>query len=209
MWILLAILGGLAAVVTVVLLLPVYVIIKSDEKGNLMLRYRFLNKIYGEEPNPDDPIVKALKKSAGIQRLEKNNFEKSVKQGGVSSAVTESVDLILSLLRQLLDVLRYCTAKRFCLHISCAGEDPAQTAMTYGKYCAAVYPLLGLVSSKLHIPEKGRDIRIECEFSPGDRVIFYDILIRIRVFYVLRAFLRIAMDEVRRIYAEGQDPASK
>ena len=59
MWIVLGIIGFLALLITVILLLPVKIILRNDDKEALILRYRFLGKTFGEDPNPDDPIVKA------------------------------------------------------------------------------------------------------------------------------------------------------
>lgn len=202
MWILLEILLFLAALITVVLLLPVYVIIKSGVQQELVLRYRFLGKTYGEEPDPNNPIILALKKSAGIQRFEKENLQRSVKKGGLSATVKESVQILLDLLEQVLDLLQYCTATRFCLTLVSAGEDPADAALQYGRNCALVYPLVGLISSRLHLPRRGRKIDIRCDMDGGSAEFSYDICIRIRVCYVLKAFLRIAYAEAKRTYEE-------
>ena len=58
MWIFLGIVAGLAAIVAIIWSLPVYVIIKSGEDGELILLYRFLGKWYGEDPDPNNPIIK-------------------------------------------------------------------------------------------------------------------------------------------------------
>ena len=52
MWIAIGIAGFIAVLITVILLLPVKVIIKNDENNELILRYRFLFKTYGENPDP-------------------------------------------------------------------------------------------------------------------------------------------------------------
>ena len=57
MWIFLGILLFIATLITVILLLPVYIIIKSDENGELVLLYKFVGKTFGEEPDPKNPIV--------------------------------------------------------------------------------------------------------------------------------------------------------
>ena len=75
MWIFLGIVAFLALLITVILLLPVYVIIKTDKNGELIFRYKFLNKIYGEDPDPNNPVVKTLKKASGVSRLEKDKLK--------------------------------------------------------------------------------------------------------------------------------------
>ena len=44
MWIFLGIVAAIVLIITVILLLPVYIIVKSDEEGQLMLRYKFLHQ---------------------------------------------------------------------------------------------------------------------------------------------------------------------
>ena len=78
MWIALGIVGFLAALITVILILPVKVIIKSDGNDELYLRYKFLGKTYGEDPDPNDPIILMLKKAGGVIGA------KIVKNGGLA-----------------------------------------------------------------------------------------------------------------------------
>ena len=77
MWIALGIVGGLAALITVILLLPVKVIIRNDEQNELILRYKFLFKTYGEDPDPNDPIIKALKEASGVNRFQKRELKET------------------------------------------------------------------------------------------------------------------------------------
>ena len=72
MWIALGIIGFLAALITVILLLPVKVIIKNNENNELILRYKFLWKTFGERLDPNDPIIRTLKSLSGYERLERN-----------------------------------------------------------------------------------------------------------------------------------------
>ncbi|MBR2447526.1 MAG: hypothetical protein IKB29_00930, partial [Clostridia bacterium] len=75
MWIFLSVLLFLILLITVILLLPISVIIKTDQNDELILRYRFLFKTYGEDPDPNNPIIKTLKEASGISRLEKENLK--------------------------------------------------------------------------------------------------------------------------------------
>ena len=47
MWIFLGIIAFIILLITVILLLPVYVIIKTDETGEVIFRYKILFKTYG------------------------------------------------------------------------------------------------------------------------------------------------------------------
>ena len=79
MWIFLGILLFLAVLITVILMLPIYVIIKTDQNGELIIRYRFLFKTYGENPDPNNKIVKTLKEASVLRRLKKILYRQTLK----------------------------------------------------------------------------------------------------------------------------------
>lgn len=202
MWIFLGIVAFLAGLITVVLLLPVHVIIKNDEDNNMILRYKILFKTLGEDPDPNNPIAKAIKKSSGISRIEKKNLERNIEQSGFSSTVKETFDILVDLLREVVAILKYCTAKKFMLHIVCSAEDAADAAVSFGECCAVAYPAVGAVCSAVKVPNKARDIDIRCDYLSKKDIFRYDFDISVRVFRVLAAFFRIALAEARRSQQE-------
>lgn len=202
MWIVLGIVAFLATLITVILLLPVKVIIKNDENNELILRYKFLGKLYGEDPDPNDPIIMMLKKAGGVTRLEKKNLQASVKSGGLQKTVSESFDLILDLLKEILGLLRYGTVTRLHIKIRSGGEDAAETAINYGKYCAVTYGLVNALGNYLPIRKRGRNIDVGCDFF-GENVFRYDILIVVRFNHVLAGFWRAVVAEAKRMAKEN------
>ena len=106
MWIVLGIIGFLAALITVILLLPVKVIIKNDEQEPLILRYRFLFKTYGEDPDPNNPVIKALKTASGVDRLSKETLQESVRSGGLQKSVAETFSILKNLAKELWQLLK-------------------------------------------------------------------------------------------------------
>ena len=120
MWIALGIIGFLAALITVILLLPVKVIIKNDEQEPLILRYRFLFKTYGEDPDPNNPVIKALKTASGVDRLSKETLQESVRSGGLQKSVTETFSILKSLAKELWQLLKLCKVTK--LNIAICGE---------------------------------------------------------------------------------------
>ncbi len=207
MWIFLGIVAFLAAVIAVILSLPIYVIIKSDENGELVLLYRFLGKIYGEHPDPNNPILKQLKKSSGVARIEKQGLQKSLAQQGFWATVSETCRILADLLIEIGHILKYCTAKKFEIEAVCAEEDAADTAIRYGQCCAAVYPLSGILSANMKVKKKARKIDIRCDFTSGKPSFRYDFLIMVRLGRALAALWRISLKEAKRTY-ENNPPVS-
>lgn len=205
MWILLGILAFLIIVITVIVLLPVKVIIKQDENKELMLRYRLLFKTFGENPDPNDPIVRTLKRVGGVDRLEKKVLKRNIEAEGLQKTVSDSYDVLIDLLKELVAILKYCTLTRLHITIRCGGDDAAETAISYGKYCIATDALLGALRSIMKVRRRGCRIDIGCDFFGKDRF-DYDVVISVGFFRVLAAFWRIALEEAKRM---AQDQAEK
>lgn len=205
MLIFLSIVAGLAVVITALLQLRVYVIIKNDEKNNLLLRAKFLHLTFGEKADPNNPTVKAIKRTAGIDRFEKEYLEANLKESGLSATVSESCQILAALLKEVAGLLKYCTVKKTMVHIVCASGDAAEIAMRCGKCSAVVYPLLGLLSSLMNVKRKGCDVDIRGDFEGGEEVFRYDFLISVSLGHVLAAFFRVAYAEARRQAQENEE----
>lgn len=204
MWIFLGIVAAIALIITVILLLPVYVVVKSDEQGQLMLRYRFLHMTFGENPDPNNPIIRVAKEITGLSKTDKEVFRSNVKKSGVVITVQDTLRVLLSLLREVVKVVKYCTLTKLELNIVCTGDDAADAAIGYGKCCAAVYPFIGFIGSVMKIKKRGQNIGLRCDYNGGDGEFSYHAVIRIRVCRVLAALIRIVYKEAMNTNEELQ-----
>lgn len=202
MWIFLGILFCVLALITAILLLPIYVIIKTDENGELIFRYKILHKTFGENPNPNDPIMKMLKNASGISRLEKGSIKENAKQTNILSTLKNSFSLIIDLLKELLGLLKYCKATTFKLNIVCADTDAAEAAISYGQCCAFVVPVLGYIDSLIDIKPSGRSINISCDYTSCESSVCFQTVLVVRLHRVLAALLRAIIAEAKRIADE-------
>jgi hypothetical protein len=202
MWIALGIVGGLAAIITVLLLLPVKVILKNDEQNLLIFRYKYLFKTFGEDPNPDDPIVKALKSATGVDRLNKASVKENIGTDGLLKTVKESFSMVVDLLKEILRLLGRGKVSKLQVTIRCTGDGADEAAIHYGECCAAAYSLLNLLQGYVKVRRKGCNVDIACDFM-GDKPVFrYDLEIKIRAGRVLGALWRVAWAEVKRTQAK-------
>lgn len=199
MWIFLGILLFLVCIITVILLLPVYVIIKSNADDSFYFRYKFLGKTYGENPDPNDPIVKTLKSASGISRLEKDAIKKNIRDNNLIKTLREDFTLVVDLLKELLGLVKRCKAKVFRLEIVCANSDAAEAAIKYGTCCAVAYPLLGYLRSLIRIKSSGEEVNISCDFNSDESRFSFETILVIPVYRVLGAFLRAAFKEAKRL----------
>lgn len=198
MWIIFSILAILAIIIAIILLLPVKVIIKNDENNALILRYKLLFKTFGENPNPDDPIVKALLKAGGVDRLKKSNIQQNVKAEGLQQTVSDSYSALVELLKELVYLLKHCTIAKLTVQIHAADEDPSEAAVYYGIYTAATYTLLSALNSFLRIRKKNVNLDIRCVYHNAPALFRYHVVLTVPTYRVLAAFWRAVMEEVKR-----------
>lgn len=198
MWIVLGIIGFLALLITVILLLPVKIILWNDAQNGLNLRYKFLFKTFGEDPDPNDPIILMLKSATGVDRLEKETVKKSIRKDGLLRTVKESYAMIIDLLKEILVLLRDCTVRRLHIKIRCGGDGADEAAICYGESCAATYSLLNVLRSYVKVRERGCNIDIGCDFEASQSVFRYDAVLVLRTGRVLARLWKVAMDEVKR-----------
>lgn len=204
MWIVLGILAFVAVAITVILSLPVDVIIKNSDDGELMLRYRFLWKLYGEHPDPKNPVILLLKSVTGLDKFSISVIKGKVKEGGVSVTIEETARILFSLLQEVRTILRFCVAKKMTVNVVCTADDPADAATNFGICCSFVYPVVGFLKSELKkVSKRAEHIDVRCDFA-GDADIFdYHLIIRVRVFRLIAALIRIIIREAK-VQAEDQ-----
>lgn len=201
----------LALIIAAILMLPVDIIIKSDEKGNLKLLYKFLFKIYGEHPDPNNPIIKAVKKTTGIDKLEVKEIKKKLKENSYVPTALETISILKGLLSELGHILKHFSARLFKIDVKCAALDAAEAAINYGQYCALIYPLTAGLGVFIKIPKKALKIDIALDHEIEKDKIDYEIIIRVKVVRALWAFFRVSYKEAMRNLESGeaQKPAVK
>ena len=188
----------LAILIATLLILPVYIIIKNDQKNNLILSFKFLFWSFGGGKKPESSVTKKLKKSIGANKLSKEKLKNDMKKGGLPATVTETAQILITIFKELSGLLGHCTAKKYELNIICSSEDAAQTAISYGKCCAAAFPLLGLLGSLIRVKKKGRNIDIRCDFTGKQELFRYNFVISTKVFNLLSSFIKVAIKEAKR-----------
>ena len=198
MWIALGIVGGLAALITILLLLPVKVIIKNNDRNEFIFRYKYLFKTFGEDPDPNAPIVKTLKSVTGVDRLNKSAVKENIDAEGLIKTVKESLSMVVDLLKEILKLLGRCKVTRLHVTIRCTGDGADEAAFHYGECCAVTYSLLNVVNGLLKVRKRGCNVDVACDFM-GDKPVFrYDVVLKIRASRVLAALWRVAWAEVKR-----------
>ena len=202
MWIVLCILGFLAALIAAFLLLPIKLIIKNDEQNQFSLGLKFLFLTFGDQSKSKNKesnksIAKAFLSATGIERLQTKNVQKNIENDGLKKTVSASFAMLTELLREIASLLRRCTVSRLHIKIRASGDDVDDAAIHYGQCCAATYSLLNILRSFLKVRKRGYNIDLGCNFFEKS-VFHYEVVLSFRVFRVLGSLWRIALAETHR-----------
>lgn len=198
MWIFLGIILLIALLIAIFLLLPVHIIIKTDQNGEMIFRCKILFKTFGEESNPDSTVINNFKEMLGLTRLDKDKLKENAKKGSFLETVNESFTLIIGLLKRLFELLKFTKIKTLKVNIICAENDAAQTAIDYGRCYALVSPLLSFIHSSVKIKRRNENINITCNFETNQSYYDFEAVLVLPIFRILGALLRAARDESRR-----------
>jgi len=196
----LAILLGLILLALIILpCLRVKLQLTFGEDGRLKYKIKLLCFSFGGKEKKDKKKKKPSKLVARIKK--KFGLDVFSKQDGKESGVAEKVSTVVALITVFAGQIKFLFGKlrldKLKLLIVCGDGDAANAAMDYGLVCAAVYPLTGYLEANINAKKNAQDVRIGCDFD-GDSKIQIDIIISIRIYNLLSAFMN-AMSDMAEI----------
>ncbi len=193
MWIFLSILASLILLLAIILLLPFYLIIKSDEKDGLTVRFKLLFITFKQDsnnPKEEGALAQKLKQKLGIDKLNGSSIKSKVKEGELKETLSRTVKPLVGLIKKAVKLFGKCVITKAELDALVTGEDAAEAAINHGRYCAVIYPFIGLISSITKVKSRGKKINIHCDFTGKQKPsISYCFYLKIRVFRLLAAAL--------------------
>lgn len=198
LWIIL----GILALLALLLVLPLRIYLKYDTDGGLRYRvkYLFLTLADSEAPEkPEQPVKKAAeteKKRSGSGAAAKllsflgledvssaANAKKALKEKGLAETIRGVFCAVKALFSRISRLVCHGEFRRFDLRIVVGDTDCADAAMNYGELCAAVYPLLAFLESKLKFHR--RNVELRCDFSAESTEAVFDGQLNYRPVYLL------------------------
>lgn len=177
------ILLGIALFVALVMFIPITLRASYKEKFWCAVYIGFV-KLQLVPAKPKKGKKKKVKKQTPKTEQPKKATEKKpslIKKYGIEwllNLIKRVAELAVSALQ---DFFSHILIKKFSLSISVAGDDAADTAIKYGKYCAVVYPAVGTI---VHVVKcKGYGVDINPNFSEkAETEINFDFVARVFVF---------------------------
>ena len=182
------IIGGVLLFLLVLLLVPIR--LRASFHGELLvrIRYLFIVKQLVPEKNKKKPkkaqkVQKKAKKKA--EKKEEPSFGQMLKEDGVSATLTyykKLVSLAGTIVKKLLRVL---VVDKLEVQLRIATDDPADTAVDYGKACAVVYPAQALLESIVKV--KKRTVQLAPDFTREKGEAAFDVQVHVTPLRMLKA----------------------
>ena len=180
------ILSGLASVIAIILLTPVKLRVRYEDSFVCDFYIGFVKfRIF--PPKPEKKKKAKNKKSDEKKKPEKKKEEK--KPGLLEG---KGLPAIISLLKQvaelakgvLKDLFRHIIIKDLSLSIKIAGDDAADTAIKYGKYCSVIYPLVSSIVYAAKCRRYGVDLAPDFDEKAETKIEFH-LFVKIRIVWLI------------------------
>lgn len=184
-------------IIGVIILLPVDVVFLDDEKEGFKIMLRFLGKLYGEEPDPDNKILKEITKVTGADKLlDKKKVQSSLDSKGVSLTAREMLNMLKLFLGRVIWILPKGKLSKMDINYVCGG-DAAEAAIEYGIACATLYPITAMIEDRVKTKRNASNVRLKCDFDAEKSLFNMDIELRFMIIYVLIALIYIIKENVK------------
>lgn len=174
--------GAVAVLVAVILLLPLRFSL-CVASGNTAVRLRLLGvdllrkKEKPKTEKTENPLKKQLAQT-----------KKAVKEDGFVPAIRAAFRLLRALTEIFKKAVSHATVTRLSVTAIPAG-NAAATALEYGAACAAIYPAVALLRSKLRFKKNAENIAVRCDFEAEQSCFALDFEVSLRLIFALAAAL--------------------
>lgn len=157
---------GVLLLLAALLSLPLYFIFSYEESFSVRLRYLFLTfPLYPSRKKAEQQQKQEESGKKSAEEEKKSPVQDIIKQEGLNGFLDILKHLSSIAVDAAKQILRHVMIKEFRLYLTVAGEDAADTALRFGGTCAAVYPAVGAIFSRVRY--KKHTIEIVPDFTDG------------------------------------------
>lgn len=152
----------LLAAVLIILCIPVFIRVNYDNSASIRVRILFVPfDVYPQEKFENNKLVSFFKKleakfpkkkkpktkvDAQEKKTEKTSpFAELISQQGFSGAIGLLLETARLAAGSFGKILKTTVVDRFNIDVRIADEDAASTAISYGRWCAVIYPAVSLI----------------------------------------------------------------
>lgn len=194
------------SIIIKVLFIPFVLMPEEDRRNPKGRVQRLLMRLFGKKKKPKKAGSEIKKKSAEKppSKEEGSALRGILGERGISGVIELFGNIVKLAGGTFEKCLRGISILRCDIDIAVGGEDAAQTAISYGRWCALFYPGISLVFSKVRRYKK--NIRLYPEFGAEDTKVKTDTLFMLFPIIILThltaAFLRMIFSEIKRAVEE-------
>ena len=214
------VLGFLAALVFIVLILPVSASSTSSDTKKTEFKIKILfftvfSSLKSEKKKKSDSSKKEQKSSEKEQNSDKykrikhvlgidrfDSFEKlynNVKKGGIDGTFSKTLGIINFVLKQLKEVLNHIKLKKLNITYISGGDSASSAAFGYGIACSAVFPVSGYIQAVTN----GKDnvlLDVKCDFDADKPRFNIEAKASIKAYFLLKT----AINLIKRYLEESK-----
>lgn len=214
------VLGFLAALIFIVLILPVSASITSSDTKKTEFKIKILfftvfSSLKSEKKKKSDSSEKEQKSSKKEQNSDKykrikhvlgidrfDSFEKlynNVKKGGIDGTFSKTLGIIKFVLKQLKEVLNHIKLKKLNITYISGGDSASSAAFGYGIACSAVFPVSGYIQAVTN----GKDnvlLDVKCDFDADKPRFNIEAKASIKAYFLLKT----AINLIKRYLEESK-----
>ena len=214
------VLGFLAALIFIVLILPVSASITSSDTKKTEFKIKILfftvfSSLKSEKKKKSDSSEKGQKSSEKEQNSDKykrikhvlgidrfDSFEKlynNVKKGGIDGTFSKTLGIIKFVLKRLKEVLNHIKLKKLNITYISGGDSASSAAFGYGIACSAVFPVSGYIQAVTN----GKDnvlLDVKCDFDADKPRFNIEAKASIKAYFLLKT----AINLIKRYLEESK-----
>lgn len=185
---------GIALIIGIILMINVRFYATYEDTLRVIAKFLFWEFILLPESEKEEKKKKKRKNRKKAKKKDENEKKEYVKKvsktkgiEGLASILIELVKLICSAIKGLAE---HAVVKKFEFLVKVAGEDAADTALKYGKYCGVIYSAVSLICGTAKCDDY--TLKVAPDFSDNAKTqIDLDVRFNIRVFYIIKYLLRL------------------
>ncbi|MBR6903051.1 MAG: DUF2953 domain-containing protein [Clostridia bacterium] len=187
------IIGGIVLLLLLLLIIPVSADTMYKDKFTVSVIYGGIKVFDSSKPKKQKPQKPQISESnqekpTAEEKQKKENFiTKIFNEKGKIEGIKFLVALIKLAVSRIIWMLKKIKFRQFLLNISIASDNAANTAISYGAVCAAVYPTINLLDQNTDLSVK--KVNIYTDFDKLSPEIETAISVKTRLIYAVIALI--------------------
>jgi len=181
----LIVLGVIIFILLILLFLPLSVDLKYENNLLLKIKYSGITLFNSEKNFGIKKSHKKKQKTENDAPKKENFLKKTYKQKGLLGTIGYFSEVFILIFNKICWVVKTFKFRKFTLNINVATSNAAETAISYGRICSSVYPVISFLETNTDF--KAKEININADFDKNDSYFKLSTMIKTKLFFWLIA----------------------